>query len=728
VQTAGGQRMTQTGLSLGTPQYMSPEQAMGERTIDARSDIYSLAAVAYEMLIGEAPFTGPTVQAIVARVMSEDPRPLMPQRKSIPDHVDYAIMRGLEKLPADRWPSAHDFAESLKGNTISATVRTSSARKASVKRSAGFSSRMRDLLVLALGAIALASIGIAVWAQRNRPTTTKDVVRFAIPAVESSHSNSLGQNTLAVSPDGRTFVYVGKREDGTEQLMVRKLDDITARPLPETENGTSPLFSPDGKSIAFIRSNQIFRLSLDANRAQLLGAVPGTFAGASWSSAGYIILSGNIGLYLLPDGGGVARQFSKSDTAQSEIYQDAPLVLDKEKTVVYASWRNSGISDVRLAMTSLETGKSTVFDVPGVNPLGIIDGVLVYVTAAGTVNGIRIDAAKRKLIGPPVQIMSGLAVNAVSGLARASLSHSGTLFYQSETQLSKLVIASRSGAPRVVIDQPGEYAFPRLSPDGKHIALTINTGDRNDIWIYELGSGTMTRLTTDGHANDRPEWTPDGKYVLFRSDRAQSEIWWRPADLSAPSSQLLAGPRLALFEAVMSPDSRNIAYQIDTLGADLYYRGTGSDKTVKVISNNPSAIETMPRISPDGRWIAFTTDESGAVEVVIQPFPGPGGRVQVSTGGGTEPVWSRDGRQIFYRTNAGFMAARIRPGPTLSIEARDTLLADDYVYASNPHANYDVMPDGEHFLFLKPASSGNLVVAANWRSVLAARMAESTSH
>ena len=728
VQTAGGQRMTQTGLSLGTPQYMSPEQAMGERTIDARSDIYSLAAVAYEMLIGEAPFTGPTVQAIVARVMSEDPRPLMTQRKSIPDYVDYAILRGLEKLPADRWPSAHDFAESLKGKTSSIPVRSSAARTVAFKRRPNFAARFRDPLVMALGAIALVSTGAAVLVYRNRSVANEDVVRFAIPAVESSHSNSLGLNTLAVSPDGQTLVYVGKGEDGDERLMVRALNDITARALPETENATNPTFSPDGKWIAFLRSNQLFKVALDGNRPQLLGVAPGTFSGASWSSNGSIVLSGNMALYVLPESGGVARRFSEPDKAKGELFQDAPLVLDKEKSVIYSSWRNSGIADVRLAITSLETGKNTVSSVAGVHPLAVIDGVLVYVTAAGAMNGIRIDVANRRFIGAPVQLLSGLAVNAVSGFARAALSPTGTLFYQSATQLSRLVVASRGAAPRDVIDQPAEYAFPRLSPDGKRVALTINSGDRRDIWIYELASGTMTRLTTDGHANDRPEWSPDGKNVLYRSDRVQTEIWWRPADMSGPSSQLLAGPRLSLFEAVISPDARYIAYQVDTLGADLYYRGMSGDTTAKAIATSPTAIETMPRISPDGRWIAFTTDESGTGEVVIQPFPGPGGRVQVSTGGGTEPVWSRDGQRVFYRNNTTFMSAHVRAGSTLEIVSRDTLFTDGFVYAANPHANYDVMPDGEHFLFLKPASEGTFIVAANWRAALRARMAGASSN
>ncbi|MEO7367636.1 MAG: protein kinase [Gemmatimonadaceae bacterium] len=724
VQTAGGQRMTQTGLSLGTPQYMSPEQAMGERTIDARSDIYSLSAVAYEMLIGEAPFTGPTVQAIVARVMSEDPRPLITQRKSIPDYVDYAILRGLDKLPADRWPSANEFAEALKGKTASMAGRTSATRMSAVKRKGGFAVRLRDPLVLTLGAIALVSTGLAAWKFRTGPPSEPEtVVRFGIPAIESSHSNSLGLSTLSISPDGQNLVYVGKGENGREQLMIRNLGDVTARPLPGTENAGNPIFSPDGKWVAFVRGNQLFKIAVDGGRVQLLGTAPGTFNGASWSSTGNIVVSGNIGLFLIPDTGGEVSQLGKPDPSQKEVFQDGPIVLDSYKSVVYSSWPRSAINDARLAITSLETGKTTVLNALGAYPLGVIDGVLVYVTASGSVMGVKIDVAKRRLIGSPVQLVTDVAVNAVSGLARASLSRTGTLFYQTKSQLSKLVIASRGSAPRVLLDQPGEYSFPRLSPDGKRVAVTVGSTDRRDIWLYEISSGTMTRLTTDGKSNDRPEWSPDGEYVLYRSDReVQTAIWRRPADLSGPSAEVIGGSRRGVFEAVMSPDARYLAYQVDTVGADLFYRALSVDTTEKPISTSPTAIETMPRISPDGRWIAFLTDESGTNEVVVQPFPGPGGRVQVSAGGGTEPVWSRDGMRLFYRSDSKFISARVNGGSTFSVAGRDTVFTDDYVYAANPHANYDVLPDGEHFLFLKPASEGNMIVAANWGSFMRARM------
>ena len=308
--------------------------------------------------------------------------------------------------------------------------------------------------------------------------------------------------------------------------------------------------------------------------------------------------------------------------------------------------------------------------------------------------------------------------------AHAALSRAGTLLYQTGTQLSRVVIAGADGRARVVLDDRGDYAFPRLSPNAQQLAITVGAADHRDIWLDELASGTRTRLTTAGLTNERPEWSPDGRHVLYRTDRgSHSGIWWRPSDLSAESTPLVTGDRIDVFEAVISPDSRYVAYQVDTLGADIYYRALSGDTVVRPIANNPAAIETMPRISPDGHWIAFVTNESGRDEVVVQPFPGPGGRVQLSAGGGTEPVWSRDGRRLFYRGDARLMAATIRATPAFTVVARDTVLADTYVHSSNPHANYDVLPDGTHFVFLQPDSEGELMVVASWGSVLKERMA-----
>jgi serine/threonine protein kinase/Tol biopolymer transport system component len=719
VQQAGGQRMTQTGLSLGTPQYMSPEQAMGERTVDARSDLYSLAAVTYEMLAGEAPFTGPTVQAIVARVMTEEPRSLVTQRKAVPDYVDDAVMRALEKLPADRWGTVREFAGALRGGAGATPLHTRTGaprRNASPTRG-----RLKDPVVIGLAGVALASLLFAAW--QRRPVVvpeTSDVVRFNISMPQNERANSLGYSTLAISLDGRSIVYLGQDENRRQMLMVRRLDDVNARALPGTEGAGQPTFSPDGKWIAFVRGNQVFKVEIDGGKPQLLAAAPGLFSGMSWSSTGVIVISGNVALYTIPEGGGTPHLLGKSEGNRGLEFM--PLVVDEMGLVLYTSATSTAIATNQIAMMSLATGERTLLDVQAMQPLGIVDGALIYVTASGALMGIPFDVRNRRITGAAVQLGSDIAVNLTAGMAQASLAHNGTLFYQGGAQTSRVVSVGIDGTERMLLAEPGEYAFPRLSPDGRQLALTIGALDRRAIWVCELGSQTMTPLTTDGSASDRPEWSSDGKRVLYRSDRVagSSSMWWRPADLSTDATPLLSHERV--YEAVMSPDMHTIAYQLDTLGADVFYRRLDGDTTAHAIANNPKAIEIMPRLSPDGKWIAFTTDESGHNDVVVQPFPGPGGRVHVSASGGTEPVWSRDGNRLFYRNDGRLMAATRGKGSSFVVVSRDTVLSDVYQYAPNPHANFDVTADGKHFVFLKTVGEGALIVAANWKAVLRERM------
>ena len=720
----GGSRMTETGMSLGTPHYMSPEQAMGERDITARSDVYALGAMMYEMLVGDPPFTGSTAQAIVAKVMTERPRPLYPQRDTVPAAVEETVLRALEKLPADRFATAAQFAEALHAPDTGRTRISTGARAGGGARyGGGWRARLHDPVVLGLAALAVGSALLAGWAWWRAPASADaEVVRFTIPAPPSGSTNALGYNIMAVSPDDRTLVYVGQGADRRQRLMIRALDEVEARALPGTEDAAFPLFSPDGRWVAFIRGNQVYKVAVDGGAPQTLGMAPGTFNGASWSTTGVLVVSGNTALYLIPEAGGAARPLGDRASVSGELFRDAPLVVDAEGVVIYASWGSSSLSGARIAIASLATGEATVLDLRGIQPLGMVDGTLLYVTAAGTIMGAPIDLARRRLLGPPVQLVDNVVVNSSTGLGRAAFSRR-TLFYQSGTQRSQVVLVGPGGSRRVLLGDLRDYGFPRLSPDGRRLAITMGMSDKRDVWLHEFGSGTLTRLTTEGTTNERPEWSPDGSRVLYRSDyETRTAIWWRPADLSARATPLLMGDRLDVFEAVLTPDARSIVYQLDTLGADIYYRALSGDTAPHPIAASSTAIETMPRLSPDGRWIAFTTDESGRNEVVVQPFPGPGGRVQVSVTGGTEPVWSRDGRRLFYRGDGHLMAATIRPGPLLQVASRDTILTDTYVFAGNPHANYDVMPDGKHFVFLDGESTGDMIVVSNWDAVVRSRM------
>ncbi len=722
---SGGTRMTETGMSLGTPTYMSPEQAMGEREITARSDVYALGAMTYEMLVGDPPFIGSTAQAIVAKVMTEKPVPPSRYRDTVPEAVDEAVLVALAKLPADRFATAAEFADALVGSAGGSRTRSTSGPRTAHGR-AGWRDRLRDPVVLALAATALAGLGFAGWTRWTAPIPAP-VVRFTIPSVANDRISSLGYNPLAVSPDGQTLVYVGAGQGGRLMLVARRLDEVTPRPLPGTEDGTNPFISSDGRWVGFIRSNQIYKIALDGSVPQLLASAPGTFNGANWGADGRIILSGNRALYSIPENGGAATLLPGPERLPEEQYRTAPLPLADGRHLVYSSWSASSTADVRMAIITLATGAATRLELRGIHPIGMVDGSLVYVTAAGLLMAARLDVAGGRVLGAPVQLADNVTTNSSSGLARAALSPTGTLIYQGGSALSRVVIAGPEGVRRLGLEDNRDYSFPRLSPDGRRLAIGIGSGGSRDVWVYAIGAGIQTRLTS-GTLNERPEWSPDGTRVLYRSDvSGRPSIWWRPVDLSAEATPLIADPRLDVFEAMLSPDGRQVVFQLDTSGADIYYRRLTEDSTMHAVSANPTAIEIMPRISPDGRWVAFVTNESGRDEVVVQPFPGPGGRVQVSSNGGTEPLWARDGKRLFYRESRKIMAATLAPGAGFTVASRDSVLADRFLYAANPHPNWDVMPDGKHFVFLDPTDAGEIAVTANWLPILRARLAGTVS-
>jgi Tol biopolymer transport system component len=347
-------------------------------------------------------------------------------------------------------------------------------------------------------------------------------------------------------------------------------------------------------------------------------------------------------------------------------------------------------------------------------PLGVIDDQLIAVTVNNNIIAVPIDVAGERVTGPPVIVASGATVGPGGG-AKAVLSASGTLAYLAGVGESEALLVDTHGATQTVLGERRGYGFPRYSPDGKQLALTIASGMFRDVWLYDIASGALTRFSSGGAVNERPEWTPDGTRLMYRTDReSRSSIWWQPVDMSAAATPLLHDGRGTFFEAVLTPDGKAIVYQSDPSGnADVEYRLLAGDTTPKPIAST-AHVENSARVSPNGRWVAFATDESGTPQVVVQPFPGPGPRLQVSTKGGREPVWSRDGRRLYYRGDGKLMAATLVTSPNLFVASRIELFDDVYVKAALPHANYDVSPDGTKLLMLKGSDDQRLIVVHNW--------------
>jgi Tol biopolymer transport system component len=702
VSTAGRGRMTETGMSLGTPFYMSPEQAMGEREITGRSDVYSLGCVLYEMLTGDPPFTGSTAQAVVARVVTEAPRPLVPQRHTIPPHVEAAVLKALEKLPADRFATPSDFSAALSNKGFAVTGAAPTIALAT--RTAGFpipGRRWWNPLSAATTAVAAAAIAAAVWGWLAKPPRPVSRFNVAFPKTERLALAEIGPR-IALSPDGSTLVYVGPGEGGG-RLWVRPMNQLSATPLAGTEGAREPFFSPDGRQIGFLVTTT-FTLKV----ASLAGAPPVTLAdtgmlggGAAWGPDGYIYFDSPQGIRRMKATGGPREPVVTLDSTRKEVGHAWPEVLPNRKGILYRL-RHAG-QDAReydIMVAELATGKQRVL-VRGVLARYAPTGHLVYVTAEGKLLAARFDQNKLALTGPPTPLLEGLSVREF-GAVDLALSRSGTLAYVTGAAggTGQPVWVTREGKVQAVdsawrgdFDEPA----PALSPDAKWLALTAGRvaagGGGTDIWVKRLDAGPFSRLTFDGTANIRPGWTPDGRDVLFVSDREGVQAFYRKrADGSGPP-ELVARESRGVGEGLISPDGRWALLRtvLGTPGnGDILGLRRGDSVQTPLIATEFA--ELAPALSPDGRWLAYVSMESGRGEVYVRPFPGVNqARWQVSRNGGTEPRWAHSGRELFYRNRNGELVAQeVVLGPAFA-SGRERVLfsALPYAVAVN-HRAYDV--------------------------------------
>ncbi len=715
VKAAGGVRLTQTGLSLGTPQYMSPEQATGERELDARSDVYALGAVLYEMISGEPPFSGTTTQAIIAKLMTEEPRPVSVLRRAVPPGIEEAVHRALEKLPADRFATAAQFADALGRPDAAVTV----SRTRSVP---GAAPRGRPSLAqwVSVGATIAAISAVIGWVvghgsagSGGRAEVLPSRLDLLAPPQAPIPSGGLNR-ILDISPDGQTIAYAASGVAATF-VELRRLDGGLLKAIPGSDNVLNLHLSPDGRFLyAPHGTARMQRIPIDGGNWVPVPGVDAT-SYVAWASDGTIWWTPEINgrLRRVRPGADSAETPLPNDprrTGNAEIIQQV-LPGDRKALLIGGLATNAGSA----RLVDLRTGASTpIFDFQVVE-MRFTDGVLVYARPDNTLFAVAFDPEKGKVSGEPVQLADDVFLTG-SGVAEFAVSRNGTVIYL-PTSGRMLAEVDRSGSARPMMEAQLNFHSPRFSPDGRRVALDNVGSDGRDVWILERSQRQLTRTTFDRDGHD-PVWSADGRSISYTSLRTGTFGIYRivPGLGGGKSDSLVAHESLAYTGTPLADGKTLVLDGTDmngTSGGDVALVHLGTPKPIELLFATPFN-EAYAVPSPDGKWAAFTSDQTGHQEVYVHPLSKEGTLTQISLDGGSEPVWDHSGRELFYRRPNGgkveLVAAELKLGAEVQVLKRTTLFdASDYEPAQ-PHANYDVSSDGRTFAMLKRSPSSHLVV------------------
>jgi len=724
VQQAGGSRMTQTGMSLGTPHYMSPEQAMGEREIGPRSDVYALGAMAYEMLAGEPPFTGPNSQAIMAKVLTEQPQQLRLKRPTVAPATEAAILIALQKLPADRFASAASFADAL--TNMSATLPMTTVLPYMRPVAAG---RWR-WAALAAGAVALVSAGTALWAVRRTPDAPVTRVSVAFPKAE--RLRTVPTRRFAIAPDGSRIVYVGPDTLGT-RLWVRELDELAARPLAGTEGALAPFFSPDGNSVGFFTGipGDLRVVPVSGGPAMTIVRESANPWGGDWSADGTIyFVNGESRVAKVPAKGGASEAISGLDSARGVTEHDWPQVLPGGRTLLVQIWHSS-IGDTEIGVLDLATGRATPLIKDAVYGRYLSTGHILFTTLGGALLVVPFDSKQSALTGPATAIVEGVQVDNMSGAGQFAVADNGTMLYMpgggAGSQLPSWVDRTGHATPVDSVWR-GNFTDIALSPDGTRLAVSSPGADGEQIWVKQLPAGPLSRLTFGGPTNTRPVWTPDGRRIAFISSRGgKRNAWIQRADGSAEADSLLAHPT-QVDEVAFTPDGRRAVVRYGSGGDNgnrnlfLLVPGDTAAPTPLVAGRFE---EFGADVSPDGRWFAYASNESGRNEVYVRRLDDPGaGKTQVSIDGAVEPRWAHNGHELFFRSSRGEMlSADVTLGEAFSARPPRVLFSTANMVWDFNHRAYDVTADDQRFVMIVNTMNdiGELVLVTNWFTELRAR-------
>lgn len=709
---------TEMGVILGTAAYMSPEQAKGRR-VDRRADIWAFGTVLFEMLTGARPFAGDDVSETLARVIDRDP-----DWTALPDNVppvlSQFLRRCLQKNPKQRIHDIADLRLALEGAFETPVAATNAPVAVMPLRF-----WQRPTSALALATVLLAIGALAVWLLI--PAPARPIARF-VASTSDAPFGPLGYHDLTISPDGSQIVYVIPFQ---RHLHVQPVDRLEGMTNVGGVSGTStPFFSPDGAWLGFAAMNDRSwkKVSILGGPPVTLWEVPaslqgamGQARGATWGPDDTIIFAHaavGTGLFRGPATGGDPEVLTTPDASKGEQNHWWPEFLPGRRAVLFTVVKGSGDQNREIALLDLDTREYTVLIPGGSQARYASTGHIVY-GAGGALRAVPFDLGRLKVTGAPVSVVENVTTTEPSGTVNFAVSANGSLVYATGgTSLSRrtLVWVDRNGREEPVKIPPRAYRVARLSPAGTQVALWDN-----DIWIFDLGREVLQRLATDPGGIRAPVWSPDGARVAFTAARGGNteSIYWQAADGSGSAERLSDGEKERI-PASFTPDGTRLLFlQPRTLPHDIGMIALSGDRRTEMLLTT-TLNESSPEVSPDGRWLAYESNESGRdSEIYVRPFPDTNAsRRQVSSNGGTHPLWSRTGRELFYYVSRDtIMAVPLQPGTELRLGTPEVAVRGSYASSLGSGRHYDISPDGKRFLLLKESDEQNppqVIVVLNW--------------
>jgi serine/threonine-protein kinase len=702
--TKNGSALTDAVAVAGTLRYMAPEALAGQ-PVDARSDIWALGVVLYEMATGVRPFEGSTGAALTGAILHE---PMAPLPARVSGTLRAMLQKCLAKEPSQRYQSAAEVRAVLEMTRPepAASVIAAGADSDSTPRSA----RGRVARWVAVAALAGVVAGIAAWTTRRQaPATPLSRMTITLGPDESFADEWM---PLAISPDGRRIAYVARR-GGQQRLYLRPLDRFEATPLAGTEDGYLPFFSPDGLWLGFFASGKLQKVSIEGGTPVILCDAP-RGRGADWGPDNSIIFApdGNTGLSQISAAGGVPRILTTLNGQESS--HRAPQILPGGDAVLFTVLTGPQLASSNRVL-SLETGQSQSLVDSGSWARYVADGHLMYI-----VDGVAVtapfDRNRLTLTGPPTPVLEDLRQSLMTGanLWPFAVSATGSLvFVPGGPARRSLMSFDRHGVGSPLSSGLHAYEQLSLSPDGRRLALTLRARSGYDIWIYELEQSRLTPLTTGGQ-DGFPVWSPDGTRIAFASGRfGHPNMFVQAADGSSPAERLVTSDKVQRPSS-WSPDGHILSFTQDDPMPDLWALSFEHPPTARPMVQLPG-YQTSSRISPDGRWLAYASEESGQFEIYVTSFPQGVGKSPVSSGGGSHPVWAKNGRELFYFNGDKLMTVDVTTGAAFRAGKPALLFQMRSAVQTGGGSSYDVSPDGQHFVMIQ---GGETVAAPQMNVVL----------